>query len=287
MKTPVALFFFNRPDTTAQVFARIAAQRPEQLFLIADGPRPGHPTDGERCRQTREAVSQVNWPCRIHICYSGANLGCGRRMSSGLEWLFDQVEEAIILEDDCIPSPDFFRFCEEMIDKYRNDCRIGIISGDNFLPDEINSSFSSSYYFTRYLHIWGWASWRRTWRQYDFHTKNFPKAISENWFGEMFERPQVAQWWARTIYSVHSGKVDTWDYQFVFASLMNSWLNIMPTTNLISNIGFGSQATHTVADSPWANRPAGRLTFPLRHPDAMIRSRTADNFTERHVFGVP
>lgn len=287
MKTPVALFIFNRPETTAQVFAQIAAQRPEQLFLIADGPRPDRPDEAERCRQARRAVSRVDWPCRVHVNFSGANLGCGRRMSSGLTWVFEQVEEAIILEDDCLPCPDFFRFCEEMLARYRHDARIGIISGDNFLPSEMNARIGASYYFTRYLHIWGWASWRRTWRQYDFATRLFPKAIEEDWLGEIFERPQTAQWWARTVYGVHSGQVDTWDHQFVFAGLINSWLNVMPTVNLVSNIGFGPDATHAVFDSPIAARPAGPLAFPLRHPEAVIRSRRADDYMEGNVFRIP
>src|SRR5665648_587346 len=164
LKTPVAFIIFNRPETTRRVFAEIAKARPTKLLVIADGPRATHPDDAEKCAVVRAIIDGVDWDCEVLKNYSDVNLGCKRRVSSGLDWVFDTVEEAIILEDDCLPHPTFFRFCEEMLAKYRDDKRIAMISGDNFQFGKKRTEYS--YYFSRYTHIWGWASWRRAWDNY-------------------------------------------------------------------------------------------------------------------------
>lgn len=156
LKTPVAFLIFNRPDTTRRVFAEIAKARPPKLLVVADGPRADHPDDVEKCAAVRAIIDGIDWDCKVLTNYSDINLGCKRRVSSGLDWVFDTVEEAIILEDDCLPHPAFFRFCEEMLNKYRDDKRIAMISGDNFQFGRKRTEYS--YYFSRYPHIWGWAS---------------------------------------------------------------------------------------------------------------------------------
>jgi hypothetical protein len=159
VNTPIAFFIFNRPDTTARVFEAIRQAQPSKLLVVADGPRSTRPGEAEKCAATRAIIDQVDWECEVLTNYSDVNLGCRHRVSSGLDWVFEQVEEAIILEDDCLPHPTFFRFCEELLEWYRHDHRIVAISGDNFQNGHQSGEFS--YYFSRYVHIWGWATWRR------------------------------------------------------------------------------------------------------------------------------
>ena len=165
LSTPVAFIIFNRPDTTARVFAEIAKARPPKLLVVGDGPRANRDGEADRVAEARAIIKNVDWPCEVLTNFSTPNLGCKKRVSSGIDWIFEQVEEAIILEDDCLPDPSFFQFCEEMLARYRHDDRIAMISGDNFLFGQV--PVPESYYFSRYCHIWGWASWRRAWKDYD------------------------------------------------------------------------------------------------------------------------
>ena len=169
MKTPVAFIIFNRPDTTKRVFEAIRQAKPPKLFVIADGSRSDRLGEAEKCAATRAIIDGVDWECEILTNYSDVNLGCKIRVSSGLDWVFSEVEEAIILEDDCLPHPSFFAFCEELLEKYRNDSRIMQICGSNVLKDQVN--IDDSYYFSKYGPIWGWASWRRAWQEYDVDMK--------------------------------------------------------------------------------------------------------------------
>jgi hypothetical protein len=172
LSTPVAFLIFNRATTTERVFAEIARAKPRQLLLIADGPRPDREEEADRCAATRAIVDQVNWDCQVLKNYADCNLGCKKRVSSGLDWVFRNVEEAIILEDDCLPHPTFFRFCQEMLEKYRSDTRIMQICGFNALYEQ--QSLPYSYYFSKFGPIWGWASWRRAWEHYDVDMKLWP-----------------------------------------------------------------------------------------------------------------
>lgn len=184
LQTPVVFFIFDRPDTTARVFAEIARGKPPKLLLVADGPRPDHPGEAEKCAAARAVVEQVDWPCEALTDYAETNLGCRRRVSSGLDWVFATVEEAIILEDNCLPHPTFFRFCEELLERYRDDERVMRISGGNHkFGRKIGTD---SYYFTRYAHVWGWASWRRAWRYYDVNMKSWMSATDKRAFLDVF-----------------------------------------------------------------------------------------------------
>jgi len=284
LNTPVAFIIFNRPDTTARVFAEIAKAKPPKLLIVADGPRQDRVGEAERCAETRAIVKHVDWPCEILINYSDVNLGCKNRVSSGLNWIFEQVPEAIILEDDCLPDPSFFRFCEEMLEKYRDDERIAMISGDNFQFGHKRGD--ASYYFSRYNHIWGWASWRRAWKSYDVSMKLWPQFRDDKYLDYLFADKAIKTYWHNALEATHSGKIDTWDYQWVFASWANSMISVMPNINLISNIGFGANATHTIADSIFSNMPVESITFPLQHSDGVYVNVKADKFTADHQFSI-
>jgi hypothetical protein len=275
MDVPVAFFVFNRPDLAAQVFARIAEARPLRLLLIADGPRPEHPGDRARCEEVRRIVTRVDWPCRVETNFSEVNLGCGRRVASGLDWVFRLHEEAIILEDDCLPSPSFFDYCAELLQRYRNDERIGTISGCNLGAP--HDATLADYCFSRYPVLFGWASWRRVWSNYDFAVAAFDEQV----FGELFTDERIAALAAARVEAARQGRLDTWDYQLWYTLLTRSQLTIIPTLNLVRNLGFGRpDATHTTYDHPLANMPLAEVTLPLRHPRHIIPSRLADGVVE-------
>ena len=279
MHTPVAFIIFNRPDVTERVFAEIARARPKTLLVIADGPRPDRPGEAEKCAAARAIIDRLDWPCAVLKNYSEVNLGCGRRESSAMIWIFEQVEEAIILEDDTLPHPTFFRFCEELLEKYRDDERVMHISGDNWLFGQKQISYS--YLFSHYCLSWGWASWRRAFRHYDPEIKLWPMLRNTSWLLDVLGDPRAAEHWRNIFDLTYAGieNVDTWDFQWLFTIWAHHGLSALPNTNLISNLGFNREdAAHTKGGT---NDRRNRLTtpemiFPLKHPSFMVRDKDAD-----------
>lgn len=285
LRTPVAFIIFNRPDTTERVFAEIAKARPPKLLVVADGPRANRPGESEKCAVTRDIIKRVDWDCEVLTNFSDVNLGCKRRVSSGIDWVFEQVPEAIILEDDCLPHPSFFRFCEEMLERYRHDTRIMAVSGDNFQFGQKRGTYS--YYFSRYNHVWGWASWRRAWQHYDVNMRAWPAIRDDRWLAGVLDDARQCDYWTNVFERVHGGLIDTWDYQWTFACWIQNGLTVLPQTNLISNIGFGVDATHTQSASVFAELPVHEMGFPLQHPPYMLRDAVADGFTNKNNFSEP
>jgi hypothetical protein len=284
MNVPVALIIFNRADTTARVLAEIAKARPAKLLVVADGPRADHPTDAEKCLAARATIDRVDWDCEVLTNYSEVNLGCGARPSSGLNWVFENVAEAIILEDDCLPHPTFFPFCAELLERYRDDERVMMVSGDNFQFGRKRTRYS--YYFSRYTHTWGWATWRRAWRYFDREIKLWPALRETPWLLDTLGDERAAEYWG-DLFDRMDQMPSVWDYQWAFACWSQSGLTILPNTNLISNIGWGEDATHTkLADNPSANIPTSEMLFPLAHPPYVVRDREADQFTFERLFSM-
>lgn len=280
LTTPVAFLIFNRPEQTRRVFAAIKRARPTRLLIVADGPRPTRPGEDALCAATRAIVSEVDWPCEVLTNFAATNVGCRERVSSGLTWVFNTVEEAIILEDDCLPHPDFFPYCAELLERYRDDARIMHIGGVNF---QFGRRYGpDSYFFSRYTHIWGWASWRRAWQHYDVTLARWPAARER--MVAMFEHPAERRYWQHAWEKVFSGKLDTWDYQWSFACAEQGGLVALPNVNLISNIGFGSDATHTYRKNRLAALPTEALSQPLRHPSTVTRCIEADRAMGRLMF---
>lgn len=282
MRSPVAMLIFNRPDTTARVFEAVRQARPLQLLVVADGPRPDRTGEAEQCAKARSIISRIDWKCDVQTNFAESNLGCRKRVSSGLDWVFQTVPEAIILEDDCLPHPTFFRFCDELLERYRDDERVMMVSGDNFQFGRKRTGHS--YYFSRYTHIWGWASWRRAWQHYDVDMKQWPAAKECGLLTDILDDSGAVRHWRNIFDRVSRGEINTWDYQWTFACWLQSGLSIIPNVNLVSNVGFHAGATHTADDSPFSAMPAEPMQFPLDHPPFVVRDRTADDFTQRtHV----
>ncbi|MEI8389701.1 MAG: nucleotide-diphospho-sugar transferase [bacterium] len=272
--TPILFLIFNRPDTTERIFEEIKKQKPKYLYVAADGPRADKEGETENCKQTREIISRIDWDCELKTLFRDENLGCKIAVSSALNWFFENVEEGIILEDDCLPSKSFFNYCEILLEKYRNDTRIMCISGENPLDEAL---CSKSYYFSPIPHIWGWASWRRAWNLYDVDFKGFDTFIKFDIINNVFEQKEAHEYWNKIFNRVKNNEINTWDYQWTYALFVNNGLSIIPTKNMVSNIGFGhEQACHTSENSPCANREVFELG-EINHPQFICASKKAVN----------
>lgn len=279
LKTPVAFFIFNRPDKTERVFSAIARARPRQLLVVGDGARADVSSDIDRVAQTRALIARVDWPCDMRTNFSDTNLGCRVRVSSGLDWVFDQVEEAIILEDDCLPDPSFFPFCQELLERYRSDQRVGHIGGST--THNANHFGQDSYFFSKYTRVWGWACWRDRWQSsYDVDMKLWPDVNNAGRLHDLLKDAAEVELWRDVFERVYQGLIDTWDFQWRFANWIEGRVAIQPAVNLVSNIGFGADAAHHVNISPLANLRTETLRFPLVHPVLRIVNSGSDRLSQ-------
>jgi hypothetical protein len=287
MKKPVVLIIFNRPDQTLKVVDRVYRAKPEKLLVVADGPRRNFPNDLERCAEARAAIDRFDWECEVLKNYSDVNLGCGKRVASGLDWVFSLVDEAIILEDDCVPHPSFFLFCAELLGRYRDDFRVMSICGKNIQFGRNVTKFS--YYFSCYAHCWGWATWSRAWKHFDYDMLNWDLVKSENLLKDILGDSRSANYWIKVFQSTYERRYQSasWAYRWLLSSWLQNGLSVLPSVNLVSNIGFGEDATHTTTtsdQSPYANMKTEAMQFPLKHPPYVIRNRRADQFEQDTLF---
>lgn len=281
LTSPVAFVIFNRPQTTRRVFEEIRRAQPPKLFVICDGARSGRPQEAQLCQEARAVIQGVDWPCEVMTNYSDVNLGCRDRVASGIDWVFSLAEEAIILEDDCVPDPSFFRFCSELLERYRTDERIGTIAGTNLQAGRVRGE--ASYYFSKYTRVWGWATWRRAWAHYDRAASQWPEVLRSGAL-DALTLPAERIYWERALDGVYRRAIDTWDYQLTLSSWTQSMLTVVPSCNLISNIGFGPEATHTTEVGALANLPTAPVAFPLAHPRLILADRGADEFLATTMF---
>ena len=259
----VIFIIYNRPDVTARVFEAIAGAKPDRLLVVADGPK--NDEDAVRCEAARSVIKGIDWPCDVCTDFSGTNLGCRRRVTSGLSWAFSNVESAIILEDDCLPHPTFFPFCQELLERYQDNYKISHITGSNLMWEPYESR--QSYFISRHGGIWGWATWRRAWALYDDAMANWPKQRRKKVHFERFLTRREARFFEIEWDNMCRGQ-PTWGYRWIYSSVMNDLYGIVPACNLISNIGFGPSATHTRGhDSSPRCRTTEAITFPLIHPE--------------------
>ncbi len=277
--TPIILVIFNRPHLTRKVFEKIREVEPRQLLIIADGARSLE--ERQKCEEARSIASDITWDCELRTNFSDTNLGCRKRLSSGLSWAFSQVEEAIVLEDDCLPSLSFFHFCQEMLGRYRDDDRIMCITGCNFQEGVKRNSYS--YYFSKFNHCWGWASWRRAWQYYDVDMGLWDELKHTSFLHSISNSNREAAYWHQVFDAASRGEIDTWDYAWAFACWAQGGLTVTPNVNLVSNIGFGVNATHTTREARFANMPAEEL-WEITHPPAIYCDREADTYTFERAF---
>ncbi|MFD1605962.1 nucleotide-diphospho-sugar transferase [Flavobacterium artemisiae] len=283
-KSPILFLIFNRPDVTKHVFEEIKKSRPSKLYVAADGPRKNKDNEAALCNETRDIIKKIDWDCEVKTLFRDQNLGCKYAVSSAIDWFFENEEEGIILEDDCLPASDFFVFCDTMLEKYRYDTRIRHIGGTNLQMGQKRGN--ESYYFSNLSHVWGWASWRRAWKDYDVELFKYKDEDVEEAFKNIFSNTIVVQCWRKIFYELRDNKIDTWDYQWSITNFFNNSLSIIPNSNLISNIGFGANATHTNdVNDIFSNLKTERL-LEISHPLAVLPNKTADFFTLNREFKV-
>lgn len=272
--TPILFIIFNRPDVTNQVFNCIKKKKPKKLYIAADGPRDNIPSDETLCFQTREICTNIDWPCEIHRKYSDQNLGCGKSVSDAISWFFSYEEYGIILEDDCLPSSSFFTFCQTNLKKYENHSQIMHISGSCHVPERLTGD--RSYYYSQFEHVWGWATWRRAWKHYDFnlHTYNDKSRllVKNKNKKSMLDRLKK------------ENTKFTWDYQWYFTITYNNGLCITPQKSLIKNIGFGKSATNTLFKPKWLTNSTPSEIEEIDHPSEIIINKQADIYLHKKIF---
>lgn len=277
INTPVLFMIFNRPDTTYEVFESIRKIKPKKLFVSADGPRAGKQGEDEKCRLTRDVIKKIDWDCELHTNFSESNLGCKRGVTKGINWFFDNVEEGIILEDDCFADESFFRLCSELLEKYRGNDRVMHIGGVNF-QDGVKRG-DASYYFSRYCHVWGWATWKRAWSKYDAAMKNFSGEKYDSDIGGIIPDKEIRGHYRKYFELVKNNQLDTWDYQWVWTVWSNDGLSVIPNVNLVRNIGFGEEATHTTDTSSSLSEIATGYIANIIHPENIEADFEADKYT--------
>lgn len=283
MDTPLLLIAWRRPRTLRQVINAIRPVAPTRLFVACDGPNPERPGEAEKVAATRAVIEhEIDWPCQNERLYSDVNQGCRLGVSRAITWFFEQVEEGIILEDDCVPHPDFFPYCTTLLERYRHDTRVWCISGNNFQNGHWRGD--GSYYFSRYNHCWGWASWRRCWQHYDAEISKWPALRDSRLLETIFEDPLERKYWRRIWQRlVDEGKPDSWAYRWTFTCLANGGLTALPNVNLVTNVGFGEDATHTTGKGFDTSVDAGIDTNQI--PAFLLRDASADRYTYDHIFG--
>lgn len=276
---PVLFLLFNRPDLSARVFEEIRRAKPARLYVAVDGPRDGH-DEQHLVEDCQRLATDVDWDCEVRTLFREKNLGCGEAVSTAISWFFESEESGIILEDDCLPAPSFFPFVSELLDRYADEPRIMHIGGSNHQRGVKRTD--ADYYFSRYEHVWGWGSWQRAWQNYDYYIRSWREQRDTQWLEGLFgKRGETGQFWANILDQVKAGKIDTWDYQWRYTIWDHEGCSVIPEANLISNIGFDARATHTRDGASLdANRPLGRLDFPLDHPDIEVLCDEADHFHE-------
>lgn len=281
-KSPVVLIGFNRPDLTRRVMLAIREFRPQVLFLVSDGPRPHRPSEDSLVSESREIMESVDWACDVRRIYSDVNLGCKKRVSSGITEVFRHVDQAIILEDDCLPHASFFEFCEAQLRSFKSDERVSVVSGQ-LVPTSYQ--FSTRYVFSRYSFIWGWATWARTWRDYDVRISGWPKLKDQNFLSQVFGADQRAiRFWTQNFDLIYSGQLDTWDHQLSLSNWLHNRVCVVPSKNLVSNLGFRADATHTTGNSRYAELPVGNIDPSLSMPSEVRAVLEFDKTVQNEFF---
>lgn len=273
-QSAVLFIIFNRPDTAIRVFEQIRLAQPQRLYVTADGPRKSSPHDEELCQQTREIVNKIDWDCEIKTRFNKDNKGCRNNVSTAIDWFFDNETEGIILEDDCLPANSFFKFCDTMLEKYRFDTRIRHITGCNL---QFGKRWgNASYYFSNRTHVWGWASWKRVWDEYDLNLVKYDCNQVTDAMKNIYDDDLVAEAWAHIFREVKAGRINSWAYPLDFVNFFNNGLVIIPNQNLIANIGFNADATNTFDKSSiYANIPLIEID-EIEHPAFVVPQKQAD-----------
>lgn len=281
-KTPILFLIYKRPDLTKRVFESIRKIRPMKLYVSADGPKWNNNDEIEACNETRKIINEIDWDCEVKTKFNKYNTGCRLAVSGAISWFFENENEGIIIEDDCLPNISFFHFCSELLEKYRNDNTIGHIGGTNFQKGIVRGN--GSYYFSNYSHVWGWATWKRAWNLYDLNLNNLNMFIEKEMINDIAYCVSEKNYWLDKFDSTNSGKINTWDYQWLFSLWFHKLKSITPNVNLVSNIGFDERGTHEKkSNNKFSNIETKELDFIL-YPKNKNIDKQADQYTYYNVY---
>jgi len=282
LKTPILFIIFNRPFETKRVFDSIRKAKPKELYIAADGPRLNNNKDIENSKLSRDIVKNIDWDCNVNYLFREDNLGCKVAVSTAINWFFKNVEEGIIIEDDCLPNDSFYKFCSILLEKYRFDLEIMHIGGTNF--QNYNSNLNDSYYFSRITHVWGWATWKSAWIKYDQLMIDYNETNLKNIFKLNNFNHESFSYFLKAFKNVKENKIDTWDYQWTYTVWKENGLAIIPNENLVSNIGFNTNSTHTIDGGEiYGNLKTYNLEKVV-HPILKEVNINADNYTFKKWF---
>lgn len=276
-KTPVLIIAFNRPDLLEQTFAKVRMVQPPHLYIAVDGPRPDHDGEYEKVKECQSFAKKVDWPCEVHTLFREENVGCGRGPAEAISWAFESTERLIILEDDCVASTSFFRFCDEMLERYNNDERVWLISGRSH---QSKSKYFNrqDYIFSHYAHTCGWATWKQCWNQFDIMMSDAPQFLEMGGALNVLASKEQGEYYNRrflqTFKHIDKEVTHSWDFQWVYAYMKNGGLGVVPCKNLIKNIG--AYGTHTSKESKVLDMEAEELPDQLRHPLFVIKDNGYD-----------
>jgi len=281
--TPILFIVFNRFEKTKKVFGAIKKIKPTTLYIAADGPRTVNTEEEYECKKIRKyLLKNINWRCEVKTLFRKKNLGCKKAVSTAITWFFKNVEEGIVIEDDCLPNTSFFLFCSKMLKKYRYDTRIMLISGNNFQFGQKRGS--GSYYFSKLCSIWGWASWKRVWQHYDVNLGLFPKFVKEKTINNIFNHWLERVFWLTIFDNLYRGKGDTWDHQLAFLIWSQNGLTIVPNKNLVSNIGFDKDSSRTSDTNSILSNIKTEAINNIIDPLFVVQDKEADWYTFKRVY---
>lgn len=284
---PIVVIVFNRPDTASRLVSCLAAEKPKTLFVVSDGARQGIPGESDRVDHVRKLFGSLPWKCDVYRDYADANLGCRRRVASGLSWVFANVPSAIVLEDDCIPRANFFPYCREVLQRYEADVRVASVSGTTH--EHVRSVGREAYRFSRYPYVWGWATWRRAWAMYDENLAE-SKTQCDEIIRRTFPRWREQAYWRYIFDKCRDRSIDTWDYIWALSCWNKSAMHVVPTMSLVENIGIGSDSTHTKSLPYYESRLPRKMRYPedlvppYEHPADVERNQAADQQVEDTVY---
>jgi hypothetical protein len=285
--TPILFIVFKREDTARQVFEKIKMVKPKKLFISADGPRLDVDGEEEACTRVREIFKEIDWDCEVHTKFNDENSGLKKTISSAIDWFFENVEEGIILEDDCLPDLSFFSFCEQMLERYRQDTRIMHISGNNFVKSK--KIENKDYYFSKVAQIWGWATWKRAWKFFDVNMTNYQTFRDTNQIDNIFDGYFTKKYMIKHYDKITAKDSFSWSWYWIYTVFSNNGLCITPSVNLVSNIGFGSDAVHATNEkNKLANAATQNIHAEIVHPDFVLPNKKIDNeiLNYRYDFGL-
>ena len=282
-QTPILFLIFNRPDTTKRVFESISSIKPAKLYIAADGARKDKLGEDLLCEDTKSIIDLIDWECEVKTLFRTENLGCKIAVSSAIDWFFENEEQGIILEDDCLPNESFYNYCETLLNYYVSDERIMHISGNNFQDGIVRGI--GTYYFSNYNHIWGWATWKRAWKAYNVDLSFLTETEIETLIEKQFDTKKERLFWNNIFKKVINKTIGTWDYQWTYAVWKNNGLSILPNKNMIANIGFNNNGTHTSGvDILGLSNMKTFSISKIIHPTEIEINKKADKYGLDHYF---